>query len=81
MYKVYFVSGIWLQNDDYEEDIVDIKEYIETKGGRVKSIRKLKVGRKTMSVKVVMHNDGSEQVLQDGYWPDGIACRVWRDHE
>jgi len=78
-YKVFFVSGIYRQGDNIDDDIACTTDYMEHKGCQVKSVRKLKHGYQTMSVKIVVHEESAPILMDSQFWPDGIQCREWVD--
>jgi len=73
-----FVAGIKCK-DDNEVTLACVKNFVEGKNKFVRSIRFLKQRGNYMSVKLVTHLDGSDELVNYGFWPDGIFCREWRD--
>jgi hypothetical protein len=78
-YKVFFVSGVMLQDDDVDYTVEKVKEYIDSNGCQTKSVRKIKYSRRTVSLKVVVTEDSASLMEDDMFWPEGIQCRPWID--
>ena len=78
-YKVFFVSGVLILDDDVDYTVEKVKEYIDSNGCQTKSIRKVKYSRRTVSLKAVVTEDSASLIESDMFWPDGIQCRPWVD--
>ncbi len=70
-----YVKTYCLQCDSIDDDIACIHQYMESKGCQVKSVRTLKHGYHTMSVKVVVHEESAPILMGNNFWPEGIQGR------
>ena len=79
-YKVFFVSGISRNSgEDIEDSLRRVTEYMESNGGKVKSVRRVKINYRTLSVKVVVFEESAKLVASSIFWPVGIQSRPWED--
>ena len=79
-YKVFFVSGISRNSgDDIEDSLQRVTEYMESNGCKVKSVRRVKINYRTLSVKVVVFEESAKLVASSIFWPVGIQSRPWED--
>jgi hypothetical protein len=76
-YTSIFVSGIEVKNGDMEKTIQRVFSYVENKGCVVKNVRKIKENGNITSVKINVGQNDVDRILQDGFWPEGIYCRLW----
>ena len=74
-----FVSGIMMKDGDIDETVKSVYTYIAKRGCNAKSVRKIKENGTTASVKIVLSQSESDKLLNDGFWPHGIYCRLWID--
>ncbi len=78
-YKVFFVSGVMVEDGDVDYTVENVKGHMETNGCQVKYVRKVKYSRYMVSLKVVVYEDSAPFLLDSMFWPDGIQCRPWLD--
>jgi predicted nucleic acid-binding Zn-ribbon protein len=72
-----FLAGVALRNNNVDDTIHCVFEYLQKRGCEAKSVHKLKKNDETLSVKVVLPRDHVDVVVERGYWPTGIYCREW----
>ena len=72
-----FASGILIKNNNIDDTITGIHSYVTKHGCDVKSVHKLRKFDMTISVKIIVLESDSEKLLETGFWPAGIRCRLW----
>ena len=78
-YKVFFVSGIYRDDENIDDSINKVKAHMEFNSCNVKSIRHVKHSSRTVSVKVVVTEESEALMMSASFWPEGIQCRPWID--
>jgi len=56
-----------------------VYDYVISKLGFVRSIRKLKEAGHTTSYKIVVYDSDCQYIDEGQFWPDGIMCRKWEN--
>jgi hypothetical protein len=72
-----FVAGIMIKNENIDETVKCVSTHLEKRGCHAKSVRKVKDSGETMSVKILVNQNDIETILDNGFWPKGIYCRLW----
>jgi hypothetical protein len=50
---------------------------VENKGCVVKNVRYIKENGNIISIKINVKQNDADRIVQDGFWPEGIYCRLW----
>jgi len=79
-YTALFASGIAIVPEGVDKTVDKIGVYLERRGVSVKKVRNVRNNDYTVSVKIILAQKDIEQVLGDGFWPNGIFCREWRNN-
>ena len=78
-YIPLFVSGVKMKNDDVDDTIQAMQNYIKKVNERIR-IRSLKMVKQSggyMSAKLVILAEHGDNVVDGNFWPIGIYCRKW----
>jgi len=75
-----FISYIVVNDNNVDATIGRVVTYMETRGCTVRSVRKIKQSGVTLSVKAVVKQSDEENMMADGFWPEGIRCRQWNNY-
>jgi len=78
-YAAYYVGGVVAKATD-TLTLTCVSDYICSKLGFVRSVRKLKDAGNTTSFKVVVCESDTEVMDSGVFWPKGIMCRKWIDN-
>jgi len=69
-----------IKNNDIEATVKQVYDHLQNKGCTVKSVRVVKSTELIICVKIVVLQDDTNELLDKGFWPNGIYCRVWYSH-
>ena len=76
-HTLVYLAGIIAVSQNIDDTLQCIYTYLKDKKCEPKSIKKLKESGNTISVKVLIPVECVDDIIAEGFWPEGIICRKW----